>query len=115
MYRADKYDQQLTADAILKVNEFCVINESNSKPDKKDKEPAINSVNDKIKYNIKETRKMLHRVIGPSEKIGFKGDLVFMKKNENNYQHIVSLEHKDKLHYFRKTGQLNKKGGFDYE
>lgn len=25
------------------------------------------------------------------------------------------MEHNDKLHYFRKTGELNNKGGFEYE
>ena len=116
LYKADSFDKNLTAEAILKVNEFCFINESSKQTTAaKDKEPPINSATDKIKHNIKESRKLLHSVIGPSEKIGFKGDLLFLKKNEDNYQHIVSLEHKDKLHYFRKTGQLNKKGGFEYE
>lgn len=72
----------------------------------------INSVTDKIKHNIKESRKLLKNVTTPAQRVAPDSDLVFLKKKENKYQHIVSLEHNDKLHYFRKLGQLNTKGGF---
>jgi hypothetical protein len=39
---------------------------------------------------------------------------VFLKNQQAAFQHIVSLEHEDKLHYFRKTGHLNNKGGYEY-
>jgi len=57
---------------------------------------------------------MLKNVTTPAQRASANGkeDLVFMKNTDDNYQHIVSLEHHDKLHYFRKTGVLNNKGGY---
>ena len=75
----------------------------------------INSVTDKIKHNIKVSRKLLKSVTTPAQRAGSKSELLFLKKNDENYQHIVSLEHDDKLHYFRKTGVMNNKGGYEYE
>lgn len=68
---------------------------------------------DKIRHNIDISRKMLKKVTTAAQREGASSDLLYVKdKNEENYQHIVSLEHNDKLHYFRKRGALNKKGGF---
>jgi len=56
------------------------------------KEPVINSITDKIKHNIKTTKKLLHNVTAPSEIAGPDQELVFVKKDQASYQHIVSLE-----------------------
>ena len=39
----------------------------------------------------------------PAEIAGPDQDLLFVKDDKDTYQHIVSLEHDDKLHYFRRT------------
>ena len=75
----------------------------------------INSITDKIKHNIKVSSKLLHNVTAPAERVDPNQELLYVKKSEDSYQHIVSLEHEDKLHYFRRTGTLNNKGGFEYE
>ena len=54
---------------------------------------------------------MLKNVTTPAQRAG-DAQLVFLKTEQENYQHIVSLEHNDKLHYFRKTGYMNNKGGY---
>jgi hypothetical protein len=76
---------------------------------------VINSITDKIKHNIKVSRKLLKNVTTPAQRAGQGGDLLFLKKDGEKYQHIVSLEHSDRLHYFRKTGLMNHKGGFEYD
>lgn len=70
---------------------------------------------DKIKHNINVSRKMLRNVTTPAQRAGENAKLVFLKDQQASFQHIVSLEHEDKLHYFRKTGLMNNKGGFEYE
>lgn len=61
------------------------------------------------------SRKMLKHVTTPAQRAGKDAQLVFLKEQQEDYQHIVSLEHQDKLHYFRKTGAMNEKGGFEFE
>lgn len=82
------------------------------------KEPIINTVTDKIKHNINVSRRMLKNVTTPAQRAkaqdAAQDNLIFLKESMPNYQHIVSLEHNDKLHYFRKTGTVNNKGGFQY-
>jgi hypothetical protein len=58
---------------------------------------------------------MLRNVTTPAQRAGENAKLVFLKDEQASYQHIVSLEHEDKLHYFRKTGIMNNKGGFEYQ
>lgn len=67
---------------------------------------------DKIKHNISVSRKLLKNVTTPAQRAKTADNLIFLKEKTENYQHIVSLEHNDKLHYFRKTGVANNKGGF---
>lgn len=58
---------------------------------------------------------MLKNVTTPAQRAkaqDAQDNLIFLKESMPNYQHIVSLEHNDKLHYFRKTGAVNNKGGF---
>jgi hypothetical protein len=72
-------------------------------------------VTDKIKHNINVSRRILKKVTTPAQRAGQDASLLFLKEEKASYQHIVSLEHEDKLHYFRKTGVPNAKGGFEYD
>jgi hypothetical protein len=69
-------------------------------------------VTDKIKHNISVSRKLLKAVTTPAQRAKDATNSIFLKEKKEGYQHIVSLEHNDKLHYFRKTGVANSKGGF---
>ena len=57
----------------------------------KSKEPVINSITDKIKHNIQVSRKLLSNVTPPAQRADPESELLFLKKEEENYQHIVSL------------------------
>jgi hypothetical protein len=115
LYKTKTPSAEILTDVINLVNEFCYLEETRREQGEKFREPAISSVTDKIKHNINISRKILKNVTTPAQRAGQDASLVFLKKEKANYQHIVSLEHDDKLHYFRKTGVMNNKGGFEYE
>ena len=109
------FNAEAITEVINLVNEFCYLDETRKEQSELPKEPIINSVTDKIKHNISVSRRMLKNVTSPAQRAGNEGKLLYLKNEESNYQHIVSLEHNDKLHYFRKTGYMNNKGGYEYE
>jgi hypothetical protein len=81
----------LLADVINKVNLFCYKEESRREGEFNTKEPIINSMTDKIKHNIEISRKLLKNVTTPAQRVGPDTDLLYLKTQEEKYQHIVSL------------------------
>lgn len=71
------------------------------------------SVADKIKHNVKITKKLLKdsmrtkvkrpAVIDPDQG----QNIIFVKGEDQRYTHYVSVEGGDNLHYFRKNGEVD--------
>jgi hypothetical protein len=67
------------------------VEESRRDVDPNLREPVIGSVTDKIKHNINVSRKLLKNVTTPAQRAGPDTELLFLKNNQDKYQHIVSL------------------------
>lgn len=115
LYKTKSPSAEMLTDVITMVNQFYFLEETRREKIVRWREPVIGSVTDKIKHNISVSRRMLRNVTTPAQRAGENAQLVFLKNEQASYQHIVSLEHEDKLHYFRKTGLLNNKGGYEFQ
>jgi hypothetical protein len=92
LYKTKSPSAEMLTEVITLINQFCFLEETRREQQTTVyKEPAIVSVTDKIKHNINISRRMLRNVTTPAQRVGRDASLVFLKNQEANYQHIVSL------------------------
>lgn len=92
LYKTTSFNAQILTETINIINAFCYGYETKN-PTGRTREPAIHSVTDKIKHNINVSRKLLRTVTTPAQRAEANGisETVFVKKKDENYEHIVSL------------------------